>query len=80
MRDFDSSKPKWLLQSAQVRSNCVRNPIGRFDRYQEQQQDIQTKENNFLGTGIRLRGIAEGFLTVTQSLVGFLKPDTESAR
>ncbi|HMG75327.1 MAG TPA: hypothetical protein VK582_17655 [Pyrinomonadaceae bacterium] len=52
----------------------------RFDRYQEQQQDIQTKENNFLGTGIRLRGIAESFLTVTQSLVGFLKPDTESAR
>ena len=52
----------------------------RFDRYQEQQQGIQTKENNFLGTGIRLGGIAESFLTVTQSLVGFLKPDTESAR
>lgn len=46
----------------------------RFDRYQEQQQDIQTKENIFLGTGIFLRGTAESLLTVSESLVRVLKP------
>lgn len=72
--DLNFSRPKCLSQSPQVLEEQCSESYCPFDRYQEQQEDLQTKENIFLRTGICLRGVAEDLLIVSESLVGFLRP------